>query len=258
MWSVQYYSNHRFHDITPMDLWITQFREELEMSAGALSVPMSRAQLATFMPRFGLPYTADSMRAPLRELGVEPLFERAVPGTKTTRVAHYDPIVAWLLALSFTTPRSWRPRTKTEPAISPPASLRDCYEEFERRAQDMALADFAPGSSPENPVHTWKRIASWRLLVDRDSGLDLRVLDRIVSGFPESTSFDMSGRGVLKALMERYKQETLQSFGTQLGAGDGILFDSWALVDEVLAATHVVLPQQRQDEVELVKVQRRT
>lgn len=228
------------------------------MSAGALSEPMSRAQLAAFMPRFGLPYTADSMRAPLRELGVEPLFEKAVPGTKTTRVAHYDPIVAWLLVLWFATPRFWRPRTKSEPAVSPPASLRDDYAEFGRRAQDMALVDFAPGSLPENPAHTWKRIASWRLLVDRENGLDLRVLDRVVTSLPESTSFDMSGRGVLKRLLESYKRDMLGSFGKELGARDGILFDSWALVDEVLAATHMVLPQQQQDEVEPVRIQRRT
>lgn len=228
------------------------------MSSGSSSEPMSRAQLAAYMPRFGLPYTADSMRAPLRELGVEPLFEKAMRGTKTTRVAHYDPIVAWLLVLSFTTPRFWRPRTKTEPPVSPPVSLRDRYEEFERRAEDMALVDFAAGSLPEKPGYAWRRIASWRLLVDREIGLDLRVLDRIVARFPESTSFDMGGRGVLKTLLERYKREMLASFGTQLGAGDGMVFDSWALVDEVLAATHIVLPQQQQDEVEPVKVQRRT
>lgn len=230
-----------------------------QVNTEAFAQPMSRAQLAEFAPMFELPYTADSMRAPLRQLGLTPLFERAEPGTKTTRVAHYDPVVLWVLALAFYSPKPWRPKTVSAKSVEPAPSLRSLLEEYERRAESMAFVEFM-GGYPKNPEWTWKRVSYWRLLVDRDYGLDLRLLDRIVGRLPESTQFEMGSYSVLPLLLQQYKEALLRYLGTKIGGSDGTSFESWDLVDEVLESARVTVPQEQQTEAasQQMVIQRRS
>ena len=182
---------------------------------------MSRAELAEHAGDFMLPYTADSMRAPLRELGVQPLERTGVAGTKTTQVAYYDPTVLWVLALSYHRAKAWPSKTP---------ALKELLDEYYKDAQKI---DFIEGC--ESWEHLWRRVAYWRLLIDVEHGMDLRLLDRIVRGFSDSVGFDMSGLGVLEAVLSAYKQHVVESFGHTLGGADGVVYeDPWELLGEVL------------------------
>jgi hypothetical protein len=203
---------------------------------------MSRSELEHYAPFFRLPYTADSMRAPLRDLGIPPLETRPIPGTKTSQMAFFDPVVLWPLSLSYSTAKSWRPRKASQSTVEPAQSLKSLLEEYQKRAESMAFTTFVGGAFSEPPVWTWRRVTYWRLLVDPEYGLDLRLLDRIVAGFRDSIHFDMSGHSVLPVLLERYKLAVLTMLGSDLG-GAGMWFDPWTLLDEVLVGQGLLMEQ---------------
>lgn len=196
-------------------------------------IPMSREELAEHADEFRLPYSADSMRAPLRELGIDPLETRAVKGTKTSRLAYYDPLVLWVLTLAYHRPKSWPTKAKR---------LHGMLDEFRERAETIPFAALEAGPPfVESPEWLWRRVSYWRLLVDPEEGLEIRLLDAIART-PGTLDFDMSGQGVLCALLDEYRTELIASFGGKIG-GTNVVCDAWGLIDRVLTERGLVSSQ---------------
>jgi len=186
---------------------------------------MTKTQMAETGGKCGLPYDKNSIRIPLRELGIEQLGERGVPGTKTSRVAGFDPNALLVLALAYNRPKSW-------PSTLP--LLKERLAEYRNAAAELEFTEFE--DALETDAMTWlsRTVSYWRLVVDPELGLGVHVLDRVFTDAMTSFEFDLTGTGVLVALLESYREARLRYLGQRLGGVDGVPYDAWELLTDTL------------------------